>query len=399
MRSSTRIEAVQLPDSQADSRLRRLAEEQAALRRVARLVASGAASREVFSAVVREVARVMHLPMVVVCRYDGDGMMTVIAAWSDRPHLLQPGTRWPLDGESMAARVKWTGRPARIEDYTGLPGELAAGARASGLNATAGAPIVVNGCVWGVIGMSSPDAPLAEHVEDRLADFTELLVTAIATAEIREKLTRLAAELDLSRARILATADATRRRIERDLHDGAQQQLVAAALELRAVQAATPPELGKQRTEIGHIVERLVEVLDGLREIALGIHPSILAESGLGPALKMLVCRSPIEVELDVRVRARLPEPVEVAAYYVVSEALTNTAKHAGASAVHVVAEEREHVLRVGVRDDGCGGADPARGSGLLGLKDRAEAIGGTLSIESPQGAGTSLRVELPLDD
>src|SRR6266550_4509882 len=172
----------------------RLVEEQAALRRVATLVASGAQSADVFSAVAQEVAQVMRMPMVGVYRYDRDGLMTVIATWSDRPHVLQPGTRWPLDGQSMIAQVRRTGRPARVEDYTDLPGALAAGARESGLNATAGAPIIVNGSVWGAMGMSSPNAPLPDNLEDHLAEFTELVATAIANSEAHEELTRLAEE-------------------------------------------------------------------------------------------------------------------------------------------------------------------------------------------------------------
>ncbi len=197
----------------------------------------------------------------------------------------------------------------------------------------------------------------------------------------------------------MATADATRRRIERDLHDGAQQQLVALALELRAAQAAVPPELGGHRAELSRVVDGLTGVLEGLREIALGIHPAILAEGGLGVALKTLARRSPVPVELDVQAEARLPEPIEVAAYYVVSEALTNAAKYARASVVRVAVEAGGRLLWIAVRDDGVGGADPARGSGLLGLKDRAEAIGGTLSLQSPRGKGTTLIAELPLDD
>jgi signal transduction histidine kinase len=197
----------------------------------------------------------------------------------------------------------------------------------------------------------------------------------------------------------VATADATRRRIERDLHDGAQQQLVALALELRAAQAAVPPELGGHRAELSRVVDGLTGVLEGLREIALGIHPAILAEGGLGVALKTLARRSPVPVELDVQAEARLPEPIEVAAYYVVSEALTNAAKYARASVVRVAVEAGGRLLWIAVRDDGVGGADPARGSGLLGLKDRAEAIGGTLSLQSPRGKGTTLIAELPLDD
>jgi signal transduction histidine kinase len=252
-------------------------------------------------------------------------------------------------------------------------------------------PIVVEGALWGVMNAGSSEL-LPQETEGRLAKFTQLLGTAIANAESR-------AELDASRARIVATTDATRRRIERDLHDGAQQQLLSLALEIRAAQAGTPAELREHRAELAHVAEGLTNVLDGLREIALGIHPAILAEGGLGPALKTLAHRSPIPVELEVRVDGRLPEPVEVTAYYVVSEALTNAAKHAEASSVRVEVGVRDGVLRVAVGDDGLGGADPALGSGLLGLKDRAEAIGGRISLVSPPGAGTSLLAELPLDD
>jgi signal transduction histidine kinase len=714
------------PPADPRNELHRLVEEQAALRRVATLVASGAPSTEVFSAVAHEVAQVMHMPMVGVYRYDSDGLMTVIATWSDRPHVLQPGTRWPLDGQSMVAQVQRTGRPARVEDYTDLPGALAAGARDSALNATAGAPIVVDGSVWGAMGISSPDGPLPAHAEDRLAEFTELVATAIANSQAREELTRLAdeqaalrrvatlvaagappaevfesvstevaaligadgsaltryeadgtvtgisgwttdggynyvgrnfelegtvsgviletgrpgrignyaeapgeapkaaramgwrssvgapitveghlwgtlaviskseqplprdterrlaefadlfataianseaheqlaqladeqaalrrvatlvaegasphrvfdgvrhevarmfnaplsvllrynpngtatvlatsygylgpigkrwpvegdssaialvcrtglparvdytqraqglvaaaaqaagvrtavgvpvvvdgalwgvmavgsrepeplpaefegrlakftellataianaegrAKLDASRARIVATADATRRRIERDLHDGAQQQLVWLALALRAAQATVPEELEQHRSELGRVVDGLTAALDDLREIALGIHPAGLSEDGLKPALKRLVARSPLRVDLDVRPDGRFPERVEVTAYYVVSEALTNAAKYADAPVVDVAVAADGGALRVEVRDDGRGGADPAQGSGLLGLRDRVEAIGGTMHLTSPPGAGTSLRVQLPLRD
>jgi signal transduction histidine kinase len=238
---------------------------------------------------------------------------------------------------------------------------------------------------------STSERVLAPDTVERLAKFTDLAATAIANAESR-------AELDASRARIVATADATRRRIERDLHDGAQQRLVSLALQVRAAQANAPELLGKHRDDLSQIAEGLTTVLDELREIALGLHPAILAQGGLGPALKTLAHRSPIPVELDVRDDRRLPESLEVAAYYVVSEALTNAAKHSGATKVEVEVEVRERTLRVTVRDDGAGGAEPARGSGLLGLKDRAEAIGGTLTLESRRDVGTNLIAELPLD-
>jgi signal transduction histidine kinase len=195
----------------------------------------------------------------------------------------------------------------------------------------------------------------------------------------------------------VATADATRRRIERDLHDGAQQQLVWLALALRAAQATVPEELAQHRSELDRVVNGLAAALDDLREIALGIHPAGLSEDGLTPALKRLAARSPLRVNLDCRAAGRFPEPVEVAAYYVVSESLTNAAKYADTPVVHVAVSADGGALHVEVRDDGRGGADPSAGSGFLGLRDRVEAIGGTMHLTSPPGAGTSLRVELPL--
>jgi signal transduction histidine kinase len=363
------------------------------LRRVATLVAEGAPPASLLAVVAEEVARVVDVPLVSIVRYEADGTATELASFSRRGELFPVGTRWSLDGTNVVAHVHESGRPARINDYSGLEGVIAETVRRAGIHSTVGIPIVVLGRLWGAMVVSSAELePLPEGTEARLADFTELVATAIANAESL-------AELDASRARIVATADATRRRIERDLHDGAQQQLVSLALEVRAVQALVPPELGELRAELSRVVEGQTSVLDGLREIAHGIHPAILAEGGLGPALKTLARRSAIPVELDVRAELRLPEAVEVTAYYVVSEALTNAAKYARASAVHVAVEARARMLRVLVRDDGEGGADPDRGSGLLGLKDRAEAIGGTLSLQSPPGAGTSLQVELPLDD
>jgi signal transduction histidine kinase len=208
---------------------------------------------------------------------------------------------------------------------------------------------------------------------------------------------QLYAELTASRARIVATADQTRRRIERDLHDGAQQRLVALVLQLRAARAAVPPALSELAAELEQIEADLAAALDELREIARGIHPAILAEGGLRPALKTLAGRSPIPVDLQLQTDERLPEPVEVNAYYVVAEALTNAARHARASSVRVEVSTTAGVLRVAVQDDGAGGADPTRGTGLTGLRDRVEALGGRIVLASPPGAGTSLRVEFPL--
>jgi signal transduction histidine kinase len=274
-----------------------------------------------------------------------------------------------------------------------VPDTSVATVRSWGWRSAVGAPVIVEGRLWGlVLAASTSDRPLPHDTEERLAQFTELVATAIANTEGR-------AELDASRARIVATADATRRRIERDLHDGAQQQLVWLALAVRAAQTTVPEEFEQHRNELGRVVDGLTAALDDLRETALGIHPAGLSEDGLTPALKRLVSRSPLRVNLDVRADGRFPEPVEVTAYYVVSEALTNAAKYAEAPAVDVAVAAEGGELRVEVRDDGRGGADPAEGSGLLGLRDRVEAIGGTMRLTSPPGAGTSLIVVLPLRD
>lgn len=205
------------------------------------------------------------------------------------------------------------------------------------------------------------------------------------------------AELAASRARIVRSADETRQRIERDLHDGIQQRLVSLALHLRVIQASRTSKPEELRTELDRVAAGLEDALDDLREISRGIHPAILSEGGLGPALQVLGRRSAVPVEVDLRIESRLPPPVEVAAYYVVSEALTNAAKHARASLAQVSVQPRDGRLHLSVHDDGIGGADPAQGTGLTGLKDRIQALGGTITIHSPMGEGTTLDVDLPV--
>ena len=253
-------------------------------------------------------------------------------------------------------------------------------------------PIVVGGRLWGIItaswkGQKSPPA----DTEERMTQFAELLDTAIANADSR-------AELVASRARLVAASDAARRGFERDLHDGVQQRLVTLSLELRGAEAMAPSENDVLAEQLAHVAEGLAEALDDLRELSRGIHPAILSQGGLAPALKALARRSTVPVQLDLAIDQRLTEQVEVGAYYVVSEALTNAAKHARASNVDVQARARDGVLELRIDDDGIGGADPARGSGLTGLVDRVEALGGTILIASPPGKGTSLRVELALE-
>jgi signal transduction histidine kinase len=247
--------------------------------------------------------------------------------------------------------------------------------------------------LWGALFVHTKQThpPLPVDAESRLTGFTDLVGTAFANAESRS-------ELAASRTRIVAASDETRRRIERDLHDGAQQQLVTLGLALRSAQAELPHDLKDVRAELSHVQQGLADVLEELREISRGIHPAILSEGGLAPALKTLARRSPTPVALDVRVEGRLPDGVEVAAYFVVSEMLTNPAKHAPASAVYVAEKRADGVLHISVRHDGVGGADPARGSGLVGLRDRVEALGGTIAFQSAKGTGTAVNVLLPLE-
>jgi signal transduction histidine kinase len=389
----TELMATAIANSQAREELTRLAEEQAALRRVATLVAEGATPHDVFDAVQHEVVRMFNAPLSVLMRYD-DANRTATLLASDDGFLGPIGRSWSVENDDSAiARACRTGLPARADDIRLRQGPIADVGQSVGARSAVAVPIVVDGTLWGVMAVGSRETePLSADFERRLAKFTELLATAIANAQSR-------AELDASRARIVATADATRRRIERDLHDGAQQQLVWLALAVRAAQATVPDELEQHRSELDRIVDGLKAALDDLREIALGIHPAGLSEDGLTPALKRLVARSPLRVNLDCGLEGRFPEPVEVTAYYVVSESLTNAAKHADTPVADVTVAAVGPALQVEVRDEGRGGADPAEGSGLLGLKDRVEAIGGTMRLTSPPGAGTSLRVELPLRD
>jgi signal transduction histidine kinase len=380
----------------ADSRagLARLAEEQAALRRVATLVARGTPAQELFAAVVEEAARLLRVDFAAMGRYESDGTMSVVATSGRVGDGFPVGSRWSLEGRSASALVFRTGRPARVESYADASGTLGSALREAGTGSGVGSPIVVEGRLWGVMSARSrPGQPLPADTEARLANFTELVATAIANADSR-------ADLAASRARIAAAADEMRRRIERDLHDGIQQRLVTLALEVRAAQAQVPPHLAGLHSTLDGLADELRSVLDDLRQISQGIHPAILSKGGLGPALNALRRRSPVPVTVDLHTsHPRLPEPVEVAAYYVVSEALTNAVKHARASAVNVELDTHDRIARLTVRDDGIGGADLSRGSGLVGLRDRIEALGGTLRVSSPAGKGTTLLVDVPLED
>jgi len=377
----------------AAERAHALAELQAALRRVATLVARGVTAAEVYAAVATELARCLGVYYSALWRYEPDGAATLLVARDDDPGLtkMPVGARFSLEGDSVPAMVLRSGRPARMDSYENAAGSIAARLRDLGLRAAVGAPFVVDGRVWGaaIVGSSRPE-PLPPDTEARVADFTDLVATAIANAQAH-------AELTASRARIVAAADDARRRLERDLHDGAQQRLVSLGLQLRIAEASVPSELQPLREQISDVVDGLVGVSAEVQEISRGIHPAILSKGGLGPALKTLGRRSTVPVDLDLGVDRRLPDSVEVGAYYVVSEALTNAAKHARASVVKVGVEAEGADLHLSIRDDGIGGADSRKGSGIIGLIDRVEALGGTMTIQSLARRGTALLVTIPI--
>jgi signal transduction histidine kinase len=373
--------------------LARLVAEQAALRRVATLVARGIDPGEVFSAVAEEVRRLLDADTAAVARYEPDGKSVMIVGGAREALVkFQVGAPVKLRDYLDMATVWRTGRPARVDEdqWSSELDPDAEGLRKLGIRSIVASPVIVEGRLWGVVTASTKRGPFFPDAADRMAHFTELVATAVGNAESRT-------ELAASRARIVAASDEARRRIERDLHDGTQQRLVSLGLELRHAQDMVPAELPALGAKIGQVAEELNGVVEDLREIARGIHPAILSEGGLWPALRTLARRAANAVELEVAATARLPEPIEVAAYYVCSEALTNATRYARASVVHVAVEERDDRLHLSIRDDGVGGADPARGSGLIGLRDRVEALGGSFEVSGPPGQGTLILVQLPL--
>ena len=385
----TELIATAIANAEARDDVRRLAEEQASLRRVATLVAEGRSAPAVFAAVAEEVSEITRLPLVEIARFDADGMLTVVGAAGDHP--FQPGTRWPLDNPIGSGAILETRRPSRIEYTDELPGTVAAAAREAGIRWAVGVPIVVDGKVWGSIGVArAEEAPLPADAEDRLAGFTELVATAVSNAITDSQLLA-------SRARIVTAGDEARRRIERDLHDGTQQRLVSLGLDLQAVRADIPVEQQRAHDGLARIGREIEAVLEDVRELSRGLHPALLRQGGLQPALRALARKSPVRVELDADIETRPPEAVEIATYYVVSEALTNSAKHAHASAISVSVTASGDQLYVRIKDDGVGGAEPGAGSGLIGLIDRVEALGGRFALDSPPGHGTRLAIELPL--
>jgi PAS domain S-box-containing protein len=387
----TELVATAIANAESRTGLARLAEEQAALRRVATLVAQGVPPATVFSSLGEEVNRLLDADTSAIVRLDDDGRVTVVASAGLAAPALPPGARmYPEPGWVLTAALE-TGCPAPKEDYRDASEYMPGIIRDVGIRSAIGVPIVVEGTLWGVIIVGTVRERFPNDTERRLKEFTELAATAIGNAESR-------AALAGSRARIVAASDETRRRIERDLHDGVQQRLVSLSLDLRLADSIAAADLEEARRAIGRVAGELNGITDELREIARGIHPAILSEGGLGPALRTLARRSAIPIVFGVVIDRRLPEPIEVAAYYVVSEALANTTKHARATRVDIEATARESSLHLSIQDDGVGGADQAGGSGLVGLRDRVEALGGTIDITSPADFGTAVVVALPLE-
>jgi signal transduction histidine kinase len=371
-------------------KLHTLADEQAALRRVATLVAQEASTAEVFEAVTREVGLQCGADLARMERFESERMVTAIAAWSrgGEPELAV-GRRFALVGSSIAGQVLDTGRPARVDTFVGASGPIAREAQELGIRSSVGCPIVVGARTWGVIAASRTHrAPFPPNTESRIADFTALVATAIANAEAR-------ADVLASRTRLLTAGDDARRRVVRDLHDGAQQRLVHTIITLKLAQRAYERDHEAAAGLVGEALGEAQQANAELRELAHGILPSVLARGGLAAGVDALVSRLRVPVEVAVPAE-RLPREIEASAYFVVAEALTNVAKHSGAQSADVRAWVGDRVLHVDVRDDGIGGARP-EGSGLVGLRDRVTALGGRLRIESPPGDGTRIAATLPL--
>jgi len=380
--------ATAIANAEARAEIERLAEQEAALRRIATLIAQGAEPEHVFAAVTDETAATFHA-ITAVMRFEHDPPANLIVGVSKETGI-PIGTRWPLAEGMTSTEVYRTGRSARLGavDWASQPGPVTEAAREFGVTSQVACPIVVEGGLWGVVTLNAAEE-LPPDTEARLEKFTELVSTAIADADAKS-------ELAASRRRIVTAADEARRRIERDLHDGIQQRLIALGFRARAMSRRPVEELPDS---VAELAEGLKDAADELREVSRGIHPTILTEAGLGPALRALARRSEVPIEVDVSVDDRLPEAVEAAAYYIASEALTNVAKHAEASSARLVARRDGGMVALEVGDDGIGGADTSRGSGILGLTDRVEALDGTISVESPPGGGTTLSVRLPIAD
>jgi signal transduction histidine kinase len=384
----TDLIATAIVNAEARAEVERLAEEQAALRRVATLVARGASPTAVFDAVAGEMERLLDADQLVLSRYEPGGDVTVVAHRGASASRLPVGSRVGLEDESVTAIVRRTQRPARMDEYDETRGAGAEPVHGFGVRAVVGAPIIVDGGLWGVVvAIWNSESPPPADTEQRMAQFAQLLDTAIANADGRDQLTA-------SRGRLLTAADQARRRVVRDLHDGAQQRLVHTIVTLKLAQRALRQNDGTAESLVSQALEHAQQGNEELRELAHGILPAILTR-GIRAAVDGIVLRLDLPVRVDVPAE-RFPAAIEASAYFIVAEALTNVVKHAHASSAGVRATVEDGTLRVAVDDDGIGGADPG-GHGLVGIGDRVTALGGRLEIESPPGGGTRVTATLPL--
>jgi PAS domain S-box-containing protein len=387
----TELVATAIANTQARDELRQLGEEQAALRHVATLVARGTDSVAVFDAVCVETGRLIGASSGNLACFTADGFNLTMAGWSLRDTHVPTGTRLPLAPDTSSGVIQQTVAPARVDSYADAQGELGALIRERGIRSEVGAPVIVEGHLWGaLIAGTDGDEPLPAGAERRVASFAELVATAVSNATTRS-------ELIASRARIVAAGDEARRRIERNLHDGTQQRLIALGLDLQSARARIPADLVDAHADLGRIGDDLEALLEDVRELSRGLHPALLSQAGLGRSLRALTRNLPVPVKLDVRVAERPSESIEIAVYYVISEALANVVKHARASEISVALRTVAGRIRGTIEDDGVGGAEAGAGSGLVGLIDRVEALGGRFALDSPPGHGTKIVIELPL--
>jgi signal transduction histidine kinase len=385
----TELVATAIANAEARTEVGRLADEQAALRRVATLVARGSSPAQVFAKVAEEVGRLMGVDSAWMQCYEPDGNSTVVAMWGQLADAFPVGTHLDLEGENVAAIVRDTGQPARIDDYSHVMSPMGIHARGSGVRSAVGSPIVVNGEVWGsMTAVTMREEPLPPTAESRIGEFTELVATSVSNVQAR-------AELAASRARIVAATDEERRRVVRDLHDGAQQRLVHTVVTLKLARRALDDDARAAPALVTEALTHAEDATAELRELAHGILPSVLTRGGLRAGVVALASRMPVPVDIGISAE-RFPSAVEATAYFIVAEALTNVAKHARARHVQVAARVTDGALRVQVRDDGVGGAR-ADGSGLVGLADRLGVLDGSLRVDSPRDGGTLIAAEIPI--
>ena len=366
-----------------------LAQEHVAWRRVATLVARGASLTDVFDAMTEELRRTLGHVRTVLMRYEPNHTATCLEGLSK----VDGSPSVPLVEDSVVGKVQRTRRTTRIDCYDDDPGPVGTTARRLGIRSAVGVPVMVQGRLWGVLAVVSfTTEGIPPTAERRLEDFSDLIAIAIANFEHR-------AQLAASRARIVAAEDNARRQFERELHDGALQRVVSLGLQLSMTEASMPPELTTYKAQLARTAQGLNGVFKTLQEVSRGIHPAIMSMGGLGASIKSLARRSTVPVDLHLDIGRRLPDHAEVAVYQIVSEALDNAAKHAGATMVQICAETENAVFRLSVQDDGIGGASLDDGAGLIGLQDRVEALGGHMEVVSPAGHGTALLVKIPVDE